>query len=116
MDPYSRDYFQIRCRSPHVRATYDSQVSQTEFCSKLKPYFLQLSSLLIEHVESDDPTWKGYLYAILLFLASFGGTLMMNQYFYKMTIVGLRVRTTVIGALYKKALLISNASREGKHL
>jgi hypothetical protein len=67
---------------------------------------------LIGHVEGNEELWKGYFYAVLLFGVSCLGSLFGNQYFYKMFLVGMRMRTTVVSAIYNKALKISNASRE----
>lgn len=59
-----------------------------------------------------DPLWRGILYAALLFLVASTQTLFLAQYFQRMFLVGLRVRTALIGAIYKKALCLSNAARK----
>jgi len=77
------------------------------------------SRLLISYVadstkegeQSDD--WKGYMYAILLLVSSFIQTILLNQYFHIMLVQGMRIRTTIVSAIYKKSLLISSAARKG---
>lgn len=56
--------------------------------------------------------WKGYLYAILLLLTAVLQTLILSQYFHRMFLVGLRMRTALIAAIYRKALRMSNAARK----
>ncbi|XP_071455080.1 multidrug resistance-associated protein 1-like [Hetaerina americana] len=71
----------------------------------------QLLRALIDFVAGEEPMWKGYLYAGLMFLTSVIQTLILSQYFYRMTLVGMRTRTALIAAVYRKALLMSNAAR-----
>lgn len=56
--------------------------------------------------------WRGIFFAVLLFLVASTQTLFLGQYFQRMFLVGLRVRTAIIGAVYKKALILSNAARK----
>lgn len=61
------------------------------------------TSLLISFVE--DPTvesWKGYLYAIVLTVTAVVQTLFLSQYFQRMFVVGLQIRTAVVSAIYRK--------------
>lgn len=59
-----------------------------------------------------EPRWKGFLYAALLFLVASVQTLVLAQYFQRMFIVGLRIRTALISAIYRKALIMSNSARK----
>lgn len=72
----------------------------------------QLLRLSIGFVTSDEPLWKGIIYAISLFLVAAVQTLMLGQYFNRMMLVGLRIRTALIAAIYRKSLCISNAARK----
>lgn len=72
----------------------------------------QLLRLSINFVTSDEPMWKGIIYAISLFLVAAVQTLLLGQYFNRMMLVGLRVRTALIAAIYRKSLVISNAARK----
>ncbi|XP_070855602.1 multidrug resistance-associated protein 1 isoform X5 [Drosophila suzukii] len=76
----------------------------------------QVLSLIISFVEAQEtvaePQWKGILYAVLLFVLAAAQTFILGQYFHRMFIVGLRIRTALINAIYRKALLISNSTKK----
>ncbi|XP_014219235.1 multidrug resistance-associated protein 1 isoform X2 [Copidosoma floridanum] len=73
----------------------------------------QILKLLIQFTKSkDEPLWKGYLYAVLLFFTAIIQTLVLAQYFHRMLLVGLRMRTALIAAIYRKALRMSNSARK----
>ncbi|XP_066599372.1 multidrug resistance-associated protein 1 isoform X2 [Prorops nasuta] len=72
----------------------------------------QILKLLISFVEGDEPMWKGYFYTILLLLTATLQTLILSQYFQRMLLVGLRIRTALIAAIYRKALRMSNTARK----
>lgn len=73
----------------------------------------QVLKLLINFVENEnEPNWRGYLYAGLLFGIASTQTLFLSQYFHRMFIVGLRIRTALISAIFRKALVLSNAARK----
>ncbi|XP_055308510.1 multidrug resistance-associated protein 1-like, partial [Sitodiplosis mosellana] len=59
-----------------------------------------------------EPLWRGILYAVLLFVVASTQTLFLSQYFQRMFLVGLRIRTALVGAIYKKALCLSNTARK----
>ncbi|XP_061394490.1 multidrug resistance-associated protein 1 isoform X13 [Musca vetustissima] len=62
--------------------------------------------------DQQQPEWKGIFYAVLLFLLAAVQTIILGQYFHRMFIVGLRIRTALINAIYRKALVLSNATRK----
>lgn len=72
----------------------------------------QLLKALISFVETKDDLWKGYLYAVLMFATASVQTLILAQYFNRMLFVGLRIRTALISAIYRKALRMSNTARK----
>ncbi|XP_032583422.1 multidrug resistance-associated protein 1 isoform X5 [Drosophila sechellia] len=74
----------------------------------------QVLSLIISFVEAKEaePEWKGILYAVLLFVLAAAQTFILGQYFHRMFIVGLRIRTALINAIYRKALRISNSTKK----
>ncbi|KYN22520.1 Multidrug resistance-associated protein 1, partial [Trachymyrmex cornetzi] len=72
----------------------------------------QILKLLIGFIEGDEPMWKGYFYSVLLLLTAMLQTLVLSQYFHRMFLVGLRIRTALIAAIYRKALRMSNAARK----
>lgn len=72
----------------------------------------QVLKLLINFVSNDEELWKGYLYAGLLFGVASTQTLFLAQYFHRMFLVGLRIRTALISAIFRKALVLSNQARK----
>lgn len=72
----------------------------------------QVLSLLLGFMnETDAPLWKGYFYASLMFLLSCMQSLFNHQYMYACFTVGMRVKTAVMGLVYRKSLIISSAAR-----
>lgn len=80
----------------------------------ISPQILRLLIQFVDSVYTDDPQpmWKGLLYAALLFIVASIQTLVLAQYFQRMFIVGLRIRTALISAIYRKALIMSNSARK----
>uniref|UniRef100_A0A0P4Y794 ABC-type glutathione-S-conjugate transporter n=1 Tax=Daphnia magna TaxID=35525 RepID=A0A0P4Y794_9CRUS len=73
----------------------------------------QILSLLIGFVEDlTQESWKGYLYAIILTLTAMLQTLILGQYFQRMFVVGLQIRTSIVSSIYRKAIKISSSSRK----
>ncbi|CAH0714292.1 unnamed protein product, partial [Brenthis ino] len=72
----------------------------------------QLLKLLIGFVESKEPLWKGYVYAVGLLACATAQTMLLSHYFMNMSLVGLRIRTALTSAIYRKSLRISNAARK----
>ncbi|XP_048102186.1 multidrug resistance-associated protein 1-like [Alosa alosa] len=72
----------------------------------------QVLSLLLGFVRDEDaPLWKGYLFAFLMFLLSCMQSLFNHQYMYTCFTVGMRVKTAVMGLIYRKCLVINSAAR-----
>lgn len=46
--------------------------------------------------------WEGYLYAVLLFLVALLQSLFLQQYFQQCFVLGMKVRTAIMAAVYKK--------------
>lgn len=89
------------------------------FCDVLTFAQPQVLRMVIQFVEAyadenlePEPQWKGICYAVLLFAIATAQTFILGQYFHRMFIVGLRTRTALINAIYRKALVISNAARK----
>ncbi|XP_070617590.1 multidrug resistance-associated protein 1-like [Erythrolamprus reginae] len=73
----------------------------------------ELLKLLINFVnDKSAPSWQGFFYTGLLFLAAGLQTLILHQYFHICFVTGMRLKTAVIGAIYRKALVISNSARK----
>ncbi|XP_031720536.1 multidrug resistance-associated protein 1 isoform X1 [Anarrhichthys ocellatus] len=72
----------------------------------------QVLSLLLDFMRDEDaPLWKGYFYATLMFLLSCLQSLFSHQYMYTCFTVGMRVKTAVMGLVYRKSLVINSSAR-----
>uniref|UniRef100_A0A3P8P779 ABC-type glutathione-S-conjugate transporter n=1 Tax=Astatotilapia calliptera TaxID=8154 RepID=A0A3P8P779_ASTCA len=56
--------------------------------------------------------WEGYLYAVLLMVVALLQSLTLQQYFQRCHVLGMKVRTALMAAVYKKALVVSNDTRK----
>ncbi|GAU96681.1 hypothetical protein RvY_08092 [Ramazzottius varieornatus] len=64
----------------------------------------RILSLLIGFVKNkEEEVWKGYLFAMLLFVASVIQTLSIGHYFHRCNKLGIRLRTAAMGGVYKKS-------------
>ncbi|XP_072883060.1 ATP-binding cassette sub-family C member 2 [Hemitrygon akajei] len=73
----------------------------------------QLLKLMVSFTEDESVyVWKGYMYAVLLFILAALQSMMLQQYFNCCFLLGMRVRTAVTAAVYKKALTVSNKARK----
>nr|XP_015857887.1 multidrug resistance-associated protein 1 isoform X3 [Peromyscus maniculatus bairdii] len=69
--------------------------------------------LIINFVnDREAPDWQGYFYTALLFVSACLQTLVLHQYFHICFISGMRIKTAVVGAVYRKALVITNSARK----
>ncbi|KAM9779656.1 multidrug resistance-associated protein 1-like [Neosynchiropus ocellatus] len=98
-------------------------------CMTFGPYFLisclykfiqdilmfvgpEILRLLIDFVNnSKAPYWHGFFYTALLFVCNCVQSLILQRYFHVCFVSGMRLRTAIIGAVYRKALVISSAAR-----
>ncbi|XP_077093647.1 ATP-binding cassette sub-family C member 2-like [Siphateles boraxobius] len=73
----------------------------------------QLLKLMIAFVQDKSShAWSGYLYAVLPLLVAFLQSVILQQYFQRCFVLGMKVRTAIMAAIYKKALVVSNDSRK----
>lgn len=87
-------------------------MSSKKFKTNRNSFKLCILRLLIAYVEENEEEWKGYFYACLLFITATIQTLVLAQYFNRMFIVGMRIRTALVAAIYRKALRMSNAAKK----
>nr|ALU63337.1 canalicular multispecific organic anion transporter 1 [Oryzias melastigma] len=73
----------------------------------------QLLKLMISFTQDPDSyVWEGYVYAVLLLLVAILQSLFLQQYFQRCFVLGMKVRTALMDAVYKKALVVSNDTRK----
>ncbi|XP_022092710.1 multidrug resistance-associated protein 1-like [Acanthaster planci] len=72
----------------------------------------ELLKQLIRYTEDKSiPRWQGYFYAFLIFAAALVQSVLQHQHFHITTTVGMQLRTAIIGAIYRKSLVLSNSAR-----
>ncbi|XP_053393097.1 multidrug resistance-associated protein 1-like isoform X3 [Mercenaria mercenaria] len=72
---------------------------------------LILKYLIAYTTDKSQETWKGYYYSVLMLAVVLFQSVVLHQYFQNCTIVGMRLRTAIIGAVYEKMLKLSTAAR-----
>lgn len=70
-------------------------------------------SLLLVSMQNQEPVWKGYVYAALIFAGAMFGVLCEAQYFQNVIRVGFRTRSALTAAIFRKSLRLSQAGRRG---
>ncbi|KAK3912845.1 Canalicular multispecific organic anion transporter 2 [Frankliniella fusca] len=73
-----------------------------------------LKRLIAFTVDVNEPMWKGLVYAGAMLITALVQTLLMSQYNIRMNLVGMRVRTALVAAIYRKSLRMSNVARKDK--
>ncbi|XP_068555233.1 multidrug resistance-associated protein 1 isoform X4 [Anas acuta] len=73
----------------------------------------EILKLLINFVnDKHAPDWQGYFYTGLLFVCACLQTLILHQYFHICFVTGMRLKTAIVGVIYRKALVITNSARK----
>ncbi|XP_063347264.1 ATP-binding cassette sub-family C member 2-like [Pelmatolapia mariae] len=73
----------------------------------------QLLKLMVSFTQDKSRhAWEGYLYAVLLMVVALLQSLTLQQYFQRCFVLGMKVRTALMAAVYKKALVVSNDTRK----
>lgn len=66
-------------------------------------------SLLLDVVRDEGaPLWKGYLFAFSMFLLSCLQSIFNHQYMYSCFTVGMRVKTAIMGLVYRKVVSLKD--------
>ncbi|XP_007933104.1 multidrug resistance-associated protein 1-like [Orycteropus afer afer] len=81
-----------------------------DILSFTSPLIMKQMIIACEH--HSDFGWSGYGYAVALFVVVFLQTLISQQYQRLNMLTSAKIKTAVIGLIYKKALLLSSVSRK----
>lgn len=57
---------------------------------------------LISFINNDEPTWRGYLYASLMFISPLIESIIYNYYEIAINVISMRIRSCLISIIYKK--------------
>lgn len=71
-----------------------------------------LLKFIINFAESGDHMWKGIFYACVLLLSTSTQTIFLGRYFYVMYAVGVRIKSSLTSAIYRKSLRVSSTSKK----
>ncbi|CAF0716997.1 unnamed protein product [Brachionus calyciflorus] len=76
-----------------------------------------LLDMIINFIKDKDQTMSvGIFLTILLFLTSFCQSVVMQHYYFRMYLVGTRIRTSLVNMIYKKSLRLSPTSRNASSI
>ncbi|KAG5033435.1 hypothetical protein JHK85_017417 [Glycine max] len=67
---------------------------------------------LLDSMQRGDPSWIGYIYAFSIFVGVAVGVLCEAQYFQNVMRVGFRLRSTLVAAIFRKSLRLTNDGRK----
>ncbi|XP_041474562.1 multidrug resistance-associated protein 1-like isoform X1 [Lytechinus variegatus] len=74
----------------------------------------QILRLLINFTEDASIwQWRGFFYAGSMLMMSMFNSCVLHQYFHRCFIVGMHLRSSIIGVVYRKSLQLSSAARKG---
>ncbi|KAM9726615.1 ATP-binding cassette sub-family C member 2 [Menidia menidia] len=76
----------------------------------VSPQLLKMMITFTQDKSSYD--WEGYLYAVLLLVVAILQSLFLQQYFQRCFVLGMKVRTAIMAAVYRKAMMVSNDARK----
>jgi ATP-binding cassette subfamily C (CFTR/MRP) protein 1 len=51
---------------------------------------------------NDEPQWRGYFYASLMFISPLFESILNSQYEYRINLICMRIRACIISVIYKK--------------
>ncbi|MCO5564932.1 hypothetical protein L7F22_018602 [Adiantum nelumboides] len=70
-------------------------------------------NLLLQSMQRGEPGYIGYFYAASIFFGVMGGVLCDGQYYQNVLRVGFRTRATLVAAIFRKSLRITQEGRKG---
>lgn len=75
-------------------------------------YLSLFFSKLISFISNGEQGWKGYVYAVLLFISVTFKSFVISQYSQQVRSLGMGICTALISAIYKKSLKLSSNARK----
>ncbi|KAJ0980468.1 hypothetical protein J5N97_008723 [Dioscorea zingiberensis] len=69
-------------------------------------------NFLLQSIQQGDPSWNNYLYAFFMFVGVTFGSLCEGQYFQNVIRVGFHMRSTLVAAVFNKALRLTQEGRK----
>lgn len=99
---------------PYFRAALFKTIS--DVLNFTQPQLLRLLIKFVRSYETNDPQpiIRGAAIALGMFAVSVGQTMCLHQYFQRALETGMRVRTALMAAIFKKSLKLSNEGRATK--
>ena len=71
--------------------------------------------LLIQYTDNrDEPVWKGYFYAVLLFVSAILQSLVLHHHIHRCLVVGMHLKTAVISVVYNKVTAVQKITTFSK--
>ena len=67
---------------------------------------------LINFVSSNEETWKGYLYMVLLVAVNLIMTVLSTNYSYLISLISMRLDSSLKAAVFDKSLKLSSSARK----
>ncbi|ORX52502.1 hypothetical protein BCR36DRAFT_324258 [Piromyces finnis] len=83
----------------------------SDCCNLTSPIILELLLNFVSN-NTNEPAYKGWIYAVVLFVLQILATIFINTYFELVMEVGLSVRATIIGIIYRKMLKLSQNAKQ----
>jgi len=83
----------------------------SDCCNIMSPFIM---NLVINAVKNDEEPWNAVMYSLILFATQLLFVLFINQYFYNVITVGVKIRSMLTAKVFQKALKLSNKSRSQK--
>jgi len=75
---------------------------------------LILGQLVTFVKDPDQPQWRGFFYAGILGCTSLLMSIFLGQFYTRSFTIGMKVRTAITAAVYRKSLTISNSARKDR--